>query len=129
MVSLLDVFWFIFQEVNVVFYEVEFAIVNVHMSSPWLFKGITRRDICPVLTQSVVPRIPIRFIYDDNSRQEKTTPLIYAVSDSGADAVIIPEELANCWNLQLQLLPVNTRINTASGIIQTHKAKIDFLIG
>jgi hypothetical protein len=34
----------------VVFCEIEFAIVNVHMSSPWLLKGITRRDICPVLT-------------------------------------------------------------------------------
>ena len=57
MVSLLDVFWFLFQESYVVFYEVEFAIVQIHMPSPLLLKGITRRDICPVLTQIFIIRL------------------------------------------------------------------------
>jgi hypothetical protein len=35
----------------VVFREIEFAVVKVHMSNPFLLKGIIRRDICPVLTQ------------------------------------------------------------------------------
>ena len=76
---------------------------------------------------SIVPRIPIKFIYHDNSGQEKTTPLIYAVLDSGADAVTMPLKLANRWNLQLQ--PLNVPVSTASGPTQAYKSKIDFIIG
>jgi hypothetical protein len=76
---------------------------------------------------SIVPRIPIKFIYHDGSGQEKITPIIYAVLDSGADAVTIPLRLAKKWNLQLKL--VKTPVSTAGGKIQAYSSKIDFIIG
>lgn len=78
---------------------------------------------------STVPLIPIRFIYKDSSGQQKNTPLIYAVLDSGADAVTIPKDMADNWNLTLQQLPPNIGVNTASGKIPAFISKIDFLVG
>jgi hypothetical protein len=73
---LLDVFWFLFQESHVVFCEIEFAIVNVHMSSPWLLKGITRRDISPVLTQKNSKTPTYEYLYNKTDLLENIRDMI-----------------------------------------------------
>ena len=70
-----------------------------------------------------VPRIPIRFLRNDG----KSTPVIDAVLDSGADEVTIPKSLAD-W-LQLSLKPKQNQINTASGKENAFIATVDFYIG
>ena len=75
---------------------------------------------------SIVPRIPIKFTYTENN-QEKTTPLFYAILDSGAEAITIPQRLAESWHLTLTELP--DPANTAGGQVRAYKSKIDFSIG
>ena len=69
-----------------------------------------------------VPRIPIRFIGND----DKKTPIIYGVLDSGADEITIPKELSD-W-LKLELLLREEPIHTAMGEKEAHSTKLDFIL-
>jgi predicted aspartyl protease len=70
-----------------------------------------------------VPRVPIRFI----GRNDKITPVINAVLDSGADEITIPKELADWLSLNLQ--PKPHPVNTASGKERAFTAAADFFLG
>jgi hypothetical protein len=76
--------------------------------------------------KSIVPRIPVKFFYTVQGNN-KETPIIFAILDSGCDIVTIPHEIAVSWGLELKDIPI--RANTASGEAKIYSSKIDFSIG
>lgn len=67
------------------------------------------------------PIIPVRF-----RNNEKRTPLIEALLDSGGDFIVIPQPIATFLNLQLEQA---CDVDTAGGTTSLYKAKVDMAIG
>lgn len=67
------------------------------------------------------PIIPIRF-----KNQERKTPLIEALLDSGGDFIVIPLPIAKFLDLPLEKA---CDVDTAGGTTSLYKAKVDMAIG
>ena len=67
------------------------------------------------------PIIPVRF-----RNNERKTPLIEALLDSGGDFIVIPLPIATFLGLQLEQA---CDVDTAGGTTSLYKAKVDMAIG